>query len=63
MSEFTSSGLSHTLPDFFPNPDLIFNMITPHEIIASPIFLGHNYGVLDVPTSENDVVFYGSIRD
>ena len=63
LPEFTSSGLSHTLPDFFPQPELMFSMLTPPESIASPLFIEKNYGTFDIPIAETDIVFYGSIRD
>ena len=37
-------------------------MLTPNEIINSPIYLEKNYGTFDVPTQKNDIAFYGSIR-
>ena len=37
-------------------------MLTPNEIIKSPIYLEKNYGTFDIPTQESDIAFYGSIR-
>ena len=39
------------------------NYLTPEETVRSPLYFVHNYGVLDIPIEESEVVFYGSLKD
>ena len=37
--------------------------LTQEENVRSPVFFVHNYGVFDIPLDNNNVLFYGSLRD
>ena len=51
LPEFTSSGLSHTLKDFFPAPEEMFRfMDLPEARSKGEMFMDYNYGALEIMT-------------
>ena len=64
LPEVTSSGLSHKLDDNFPGARYIMHMIAREDAVASPIYMGLNYGhiKIDLESQSKDLVHI-SIRD
>ena len=68
LPEITSSGLSHTQADFFPQPQGNMRMFSPRETTegASPIFMDYNYGSLLISgdaQSDSDILLSASVRN
>ena len=53
LPEITSSGLSHTQADSFHTPEDNMRWITLPETIASDMYVGLNYGNLDIHKVSN----------
>ena len=58
--------MSHTIDNFMPGAHKVFHMITREDAVASPIYVGHNYGHIKINlknSRDSEILAQVSIRD